>query len=196
MRRYDIINHFIKCFHYTQYLEIGVEDGCNIRFIQCENITGVDPTSQYATHKQTSDEFFRALPPQTTFDIIFIDGLHVEEQVTRDIDHSLEHLSPNGTIVVHDCNPPTAWHQRSYEEAQKNGCREWNGTVWRSIVHFRTIRSDLEIYVIDTDWGCGVIRRGCQLTLTINRNEITYDNFDKYRAIWLNLITPALFLEQ
>ncbi len=71
----------------------------------------------------------------------FIDGLHTEEQVDKDVENSLKHLSPNGTIMLHDCNPPTEWHQRSYEDFCSNPC-EWNGTCWRSVVKLKQ-RSDI-----------------------------------------------------
>jgi predicted O-methyltransferase YrrM len=37
------------------------------------------------------------------FDIVFVDGLHIEEQSTKDIHNALKVLNENGTIVVHDC---------------------------------------------------------------------------------------------
>lgn len=198
MWRFDIINHFIKKFNYKNYLEIGVEDGDNIKLIKCEKITGVDPVSSRASHKQTSDDFFADLakienPPK--YDIIFIDGLHLEDQVDRDIMNSLKYLEQNGTIVVHDCNPPSEWHQRSYDDAKTNGFRLWNGTVWKSIVKLRSTRPDLSMMVVDTDWGCGIIRNGTQRPLMIDPSEMTYDNLDENRKEWLNLVTPKEFLE-
>ena len=40
--------------------------------------------------------------------MIFIDGDHSFEQSRRDVEHALAHLAPEGVILVHDCNPPTA----------------------------------------------------------------------------------------
>jgi predicted O-methyltransferase YrrM len=121
--RFDIINFLIKKIGAKRYLEIGVEDGDSINAIQCEKKHGVDPASKNATHRIESDEFFAMLAPSVKYDVVFVDGLHVADQAERDIVNSLEHLNDGGYIVVHDCNPPTAWHQRSVEEAKKNGYR-------------------------------------------------------------------------
>lgn len=204
MLRYDIINYLIHKNGYQRYLEIGVEDGHSIQQIKCNLIHGVDPASKNATFQIPSDEFFKMLDtfsPDTTYDIIFIDGLHVDEQVTRDINNSVRHLTPGGTIVVHDCNPPTEWHQRSYEEAQKNGCRQWNGTVWKSIIKARATRPDLEIRVVNTDWGCGIIKHLSPKLAWENKiltnvpEQLTYDYLAHHRTLALNLISIQQFKE-
>lgn len=194
--RFDIINYLIEQNDYKSYLEIGVEGGDNVKRIKCSDITGVDPYSPNATHKIPSDDFFAnndKLENPKKWDIIFIDGDHREEQTTRDVLNSLKFLNKRGTIVMHDCNPPTIWHQRPYEEALKNGVRLWNGQVWKSYVKLRNNRADLKMYVVNTDWGCGIIQNGIQETLMIDYNDITYENFDKNRIEWLNLISPEEF---
>jgi hypothetical protein len=197
MLRYDIINYLIDKYNYKRYLEIGVEDGDAISKVQCELKHGVDPASKHATYHTTSDDFFLNLASDVKYDIVFIDGLHVEEQVDRDIANSLQHLSPGGIIVVHDCNAPTEWHQRSYEEAQQNGCRLWNGTVWRSMVKVRGSRSDLEVRTVNTDWGCGLIRvsQNPPEALLELPYDMNYQWFEEHRAEALNLIEPRQFYE-
>lgn len=194
MWRFDILNHLIKKFGYRRYLEIGVEDGDCFRRINCQHKDGVDPGSEHATHVLPSDIFFAQLDPNTKYDLIFIDGLHIDEQVRKDIANSLKCLAPNGTIVMHDCNPPTEWHQRSYHEANKNGFRQWNGTVWKAYIHFRTCSPDLSMCVVDTDWGCGIIRKGHQKVLDITDDQITYTGLDANRHSWLNLISTEQFI--
>lgn len=199
MLRYDIINFLIKEYGYKRYLEIGVEDGHSIYQVNCETVHGVDPASTHATFKLESDEFFNMIKPEIKYDIIFVDGLHVEEQVDRDIQNALNHLLPDGVIVVHDCNPPSEWHQRSYEEALKNGCRQWNGTVWRSIVKLRANRQDLQIRVVNTDWGCGLIRPILNIDDYVQpisiQEPLTYKFLSENRQEALNLITPQQFLD-
>lgn len=204
MLRFDIINYLIQKNNYQSYLEIGVEDGHSLHQVKCKLIHSVDPASKHASFEVTSDEFFKMLKtfaPDFKYDIIFIDGLHVEDQVDRDIENAVRHLSDNGTIVVHDCNPPTEWHQRSYEEAKKNGCRQWNGTVWKSIVKARASRPDLDIKVVNTDWGCGIIRKLTPQEAW-NREplmavpvDLKYEYLEKNRIKALNLITNKQFLE-
>lgn len=202
--RYEIINYLIQKNHYEHYLEIGVEDGECLRLIECKYKDGVDPASEHANFKMYSNDFFNNLPNDIKYDIVFIDGLHVEEQVDKDIENALNHLSENGSIVLHDCNPPTKWHQRSYEEAQLNGCRQWNGTVWRSIVKLVATRPDLVINVVNDDWGCGIVQRKKPSDMMaayyeVPKEVITLpDNFDyefleQNREKLLNLISPDLF---
>jgi hypothetical protein len=196
LNRYDIINLLIRKNNYKSYLEIGVEGGINFDAIQCPVKHGVDPFSDKATFKIPSDEFFGMIHDFVEYDLIFVDGLHVADQAFRDISSALAHLSENGTVVVHDCNPPTEWHQRSYEEFIKEPAA-WNGDVWKAIVKVRGIYSYTEVKVVDTDWGCGILRATDekQKTLDVKEEDMTYSNFEANRKEWLNLITPEEFLE-
>lgn len=196
MYRFDIINALIRRYDYQRYLEIGVEGGEAFSSVQCAVKHGVDPYSVNATFRIPSDEFFAMIHEELEYDIIFVDGLHVEDQAQRDIENSLLHLSEGGVIVVHDCNPPTEWHQRSYEEAQLNGCRQWNGTTWRGFVNLRACRPDLEMTVIDADWGCGIVRQGGDGQDVIDLPEnYTYADFEAHRNEWLNIISVEEFIQ-
>jgi len=91
---------------------------------------------------------------QEQFDIIFIDGFHTEEQVLQDINNACRVLEKDGIIVVHDCMPPDAWHQRESSEYKPG--ENWNGTVWKAVLRvFNT--SVYKCTLLDTDWGCGII---------------------------------------
>ena len=107
MTRTEIINSLIHEYNYKSYLEIGVntpsQPGYNWIGVKIPVKHGVDPNVE-TTFKMTSDEFFKNHIAQK-YDIIFIDGLHLFEQVYKDIINSLLYLNDNGTIVVHDCNP-------------------------------------------------------------------------------------------
>jgi len=48
------------------------------------------------------------------------------------------------------------------------------------------------MFVVNTDHGCGIIQKGCQDTINID-GVMTYQNFDKNRKEWLNLITVEEF---
>ena len=68
------------------YLEIGVRDRRhNFDKIKADVKHGVDPAPRRpVTHHMTSDEFFeRGLA--STYDVVFIDGLHLDYQVERDV---------------------------------------------------------------------------------------------------------------
>ena len=193
--RNDLINQLIENHAYQRYLEIGVDTGRVFRSIRCAVKHGVDPVSPHATFRVTSDEFFDMLKDEVTYNLIFVDGLHVDQQAQRDIENALQHLSDDGIIVVHDCNPPTEWHQRPYEEARRTGCYAWNGTVWRAFVRMRATRNDLEMCVVDTDWGCGLVRPGSQQTIELT-DGVSYDEFNQNRAAWLGLIGVEQFMDR
>jgi hypothetical protein len=122
-------------------------------------------------------------------DLIFIDGLHHADQVMRDIIHSLQVLTENGTIVVHDCNP---MNKEIQMVPRITG--GWTGDVWKAWVKLRATRDDLKMYVIDADSGCGVIRRGRQELVTLPES-LTYEFLSDNRARILNLIDVNSFLD-
>ena len=206
MNRYDIINDLIIKYNYKTYLEIGVRnpDEC-FNLINCETKHSVDPGYEVAlphfnmenlvTYQYTSDTFFKLLENKgldltTTYkwDIIFIDGLHISNQVERDIMNSLNHLSENGVITLHDCNPPELWFAR--EDFMFDGeAHAWNGTVWKSIYKLRATRPDLFVCTVDTDFGIGIIKRGQQECCGFDNSYYEYRMFEQNRKEHLNLVS-------
>jgi hypothetical protein len=95
INRTSIINHLIKKYNVKNYLEIGIRDGANFNQIKLKNKYGVDPEPSSdckgeSIFLMTSDEYFDYIKEsKIKFDLIFIDGLHLEEQVTKDIQNSL-----------------------------------------------------------------------------------------------------------
>jgi hypothetical protein len=79
----------------------------------------------------------------------------------------------------------------------RNFSGTWNGDVWKTIVHLRSLRPDLDVFVLDTDHGLGIItKRKPQSTLPFTKDQIkklTYEDFDKNRKEWLNLQPPDYF---
>jgi hypothetical protein len=195
MTRTEIINGLIKKNNYTSYLEIGVntpaQPGYNWIGVDVLLKHGVDPNVD-TTYKMTSDYFFEKHVSQK-YDIIFIDGLHLHEQVYRDIINSLNYLNDNGVIVVHDCNPITEITQR-----RERVTDAWHGDVWKAIVQLKTENSNIEICTVDTDEGCGIIKKGTQELLNIEKGENIYDyNYlEKNRIKVLNLISVSDFIKK
>lgn len=189
MTRTDIINKFIISRNYLRYLEIGVRNpDSNFNKVRCAFKVGVDPNVD-TTYRMTSDEYFK----QSTdiFDIIFIDGLHLEEQVDKDIANSLSCLSSNGVIILHDCNPIAYEHQIEEYDFKST----WNGTVWKSFAKLRMNADNLSMYCIDTDHGCGVIEYGVQQIFD-KQIPLTYQSLDMNRKDMLNLINVDEFLKK
>jgi predicted O-methyltransferase YrrM len=187
MKRFDIINHLIKKHNYKTYLEIGTQFGDCFSQIDIDFKECVDPEKRYdeLTHEMTSDNYFEQ--NTKTFDIVFVDGLHVEEQCTKDILNALKCLNQGGTIVVHDCLP----HCEEFIQV----C--WNGTVFRSIIDLRYNNPELDIKVVDTDCGCGVIRRGSQAVYNAVPLDLakTYYYYEKNKTSLMNVISPEEFLK-
>lgn len=190
MRRYDIINTLIKKNNYKRYLEIGIQQGICFSHVNCEYKVGVDPArDSSATFKITSDEFFKNLNKNEKFDIIFIDGLHISEQVDKDIENSLNVLNNNGTILLHDCNPIIEDHAKEYPIQDT-----WMGTVYLSIIKLRLYRDDLSITTIDTDAGVGILTKNKSNKLNYKYEEaMNWNFFDKNRNEILNLISVEDF---
>ena len=128
------------------------------------------------------------LSPETEFDLIFLDGLHEESQVLRDIHNSLTHLAPGGWIVVPDCNPPAEVYQRRDIRIPR-----WCGTSWKAWARLRCTRPDLEMLVIDTDRGIGLIRRGSQSTFSGQIDRFDWQFLDDNRIRLLNLVPADSF---
>jgi hypothetical protein len=196
--RYHLINHLIEINGFKKYLEIGVFNGENIKNICIEHKDGVDPgaeggVSEFVNYQMTSDDFFSTLNPYFKYDIIFIDGLHHSDQVDKDIQNSLRHLNDGGFILLHDCNPPEEFLQIV---PRQSGL--WNGDVWKSIAKLRCTEPNLEISVVDTDWGIGVITKGIQQTYnkTPLNQCLEWNYFNDNREELLNIISVDDFYKK
>ncbi|QOW10878.1 class I SAM-dependent methyltransferase [Kaistella flava (ex Peng et al. 2021)] len=205
--RSDIINFILQNFkRETCYLEIGVRHtNENFDLIRSKIKYSVDPGYESETNdvdfKMTSDEFFAGLREgtflneQLKFDVIFIDGSHLADQVQKDINNSLEYLADDGYIVMHDCNPPTEFHasENYYYRISPSG-GYWNGTTWKAFYNARK-RTDIFSCCIDTDWGIGVISRKVDLGKPTNvKNDFfEYYILNRNREESLNLITFEKF---
>lgn len=191
--RTDIINLLLGGASGRSYLEIGVRDRRhNFDKIKADVKHGVDPAPRRpVTHHLTSDEFFEK-GHASTYDVVFIDGLHLDYQVERDVENSLKVLKPGGSIVLHDCNPMTADAQTEDYDGKKH----WNGTVWKAWAKFRATRADLSMRVVDIDEGCGVIQRGQQQTIELPSLEfaqLSYSYLASNRSRVLNLVSVEQF---
>ncbi len=206
--RFDVINYLLKRFdeNKSKYLEIGVRNPSdNFNKINCKNKYSVDPGLEYEINpvdfKLSSDDFFsqlrqnKILDATIKFDVVFIDGLHLADQVYRDIINSLEFLSEEGFIVVHDCNPPTEYHARENHSFNLSpALNNWNGSVWKAF--YKCILSaELSCCCIDSDWGIGVISKKKYFNhLNENFNPFfEFTIFEQNREKSLNLITFEIF---
>lgn len=192
--RTALINHLARTYGLKSYLEIGVRrQSSNYSRIALADRVGVDPDpAAKADFVMPSDDYFEK-HCNRTFDLVFVDGLHTGDQVFRDIENSLKHLSPNGFVLSHDMNPPTAFHARETYEVDGK-FPSWNGTSWQGFARLRKTRSDLEMMVVETDWGVGVTCRGKQAPIACAIE--TYDDLAANRKQILNLVSVGQFLQR
>jgi hypothetical protein len=167
MRRYDLLNWLVQQHGYTRYLEIGIDNPSQcFHRVLVANKTGVDPrvgqTVPPVHYRMTSDAFFKI--NKERFDLVFIDGLHVHQQVVRDVTNALAVLNEGGTIVMHDCMPYSAVVAGPEPVPGKS----WYGTVWAGWVELRRTRPDLYMRVVPEDCGLGMVRRGSQEPLALD----------------------------
>jgi len=202
MNRIDIINQIQKKYNFSKYLEIGVRHTKDcFDHIKCQTKHSVDPgfenPNNLATYPFTSDDFFTRLefnqldlPSNYKWDIIFIDGLHLSYQVEKDILNSLNHLSENGIIALHDCNP--FLYEDNYTRLVEDYWNQaWNGTVWKAIYKLKTSRSDLNICTINVDEGVSLIKRGSQNLIPFTNPYFEYRIFQKEVNKALNTINSS-----
>lgn len=154
--RLELINLSINYTQAKKYLEIGCDKNKIFNKVNCDFKVGVDP-SRGGTHRMYSDEFFDQ--NNETFDVIFIDGLHYYDQVSRDFQNSLNFLNENGIIILHDMLP------RAPEEAvipiPQILPKTWVGDVWRLAFDLSN-REDIVFKLILIDNGCGIAWKGQQ----------------------------------
>jgi hypothetical protein len=157
----------------------------------------------------TSDVFFQrhaGFLRKHPIDVAFIDGSHSYTQSLADVANCLKYLAPGGTIVMHDCSPSSeamAWPAGSYREVSRirppgfDG--PWCGDVWKTIVHLRRFSEDLDVLVIDADYGLGILRpRGLGARVSVVQAvpevaAMTYAQLDRERVTLLNLLAPDTF---
>ena len=190
-RRYDIINKIIIKRNYTSYLEIGCFKDENFNQINIKKKIGVDPTSG-GNLRMTSDQFFK--DNKEKFDLIFIDGLHIYEQVIKDIFNSIKVLKENGIILVHDCLPRKLWYQTPTRMSDT-----WNGDVWKAIVECRTLEN-IDTYTCLADEGIGVIKvqkNNNPLNLNLsNFKNLKYKEYYTNRESLMNIISVEKLINQ
>jgi len=198
--RTDLLNHLAEKYNLQRYLEIGVQvPELNFDKIKCPYKVGVDPSpdiwSDHGTiYEMTSDLFLEEVAyalgyNDNQFDLIFIDGLHTAEQVKKDFEGCLKYLSPNGFIVLHDCNPLKEEHTIVPRPTERG---HWNGDVYK----FAAAMPKYPFWTVDIDNGCMVVKpeKDYFRDGIAWENYITWQDFDTNRKELLNLISWDEFI--
>jgi len=210
MKRHELLNEIIKRNGYKKYLEIGIDNpALCFNLIEIEKKIGIDPYNdktgahqwnennvesfkesiQGEWHEMKSDDFFRA--KRNKFDIIFVDGLHKEKQVDKDVKNALSRLHDGGMVVLHDTmprNPDVSTNSPTTGTA-------WMGDCYRSFWKLRMKRDDLELATLDIDTGFSFIRVGNNEKYSAPnfKGHMSFVYFKLHRNKIMNLIPLGQF---
>jgi len=215
----DVIQKVIDYKKAKTYMEIDVDKGDCCFKIKAQKKIAIDPCFNFTLtttikkciknprnifntyYSMTSDEFFKKSKANQKVDIVFIDGLHEYRQVLRDVDNCFSLLNEEGVILLHDCVPATAKQAMPHEALEKHIVEygpwtgPWMGDVWKAIIYLRSVRKDVNVFVLNCDSGIGIVTRGsAKGLLSFSREEIselTYKDLDENRETYLNLKEPS-----
>lgn len=220
MRKYHIANLLARRFDYKSYLEIctpttGLTYSMIDRstFSRClrlmysvpDNFSDVQ-TVDFSTESKSPEYLMNTITSSgEKFDLVFVDPYHTYYASLRDIQFALSVINDNGTVVVHDCNPPNQ-HCTSPEFIPG----EWCGLTYTAFLDVVMSREDIYYCTVDTDYGCGIITRLYYMESSVPSYpgdslvkswfslpfSEKYNFFDKHRSHLLRLVTPQQFLKQ
>jgi hypothetical protein len=178
--RQAVVKRLLEVTGARSYLEIGCAEDLLFNQVHAERKVGVDP-AQGGTHRMTSDEFFAG--NHENFDVVFIDGLHLYDQVRRDVVNALDVVPPGGWIALHDMFPRD-WIE---EHTPQISTSRWTGDPWK--VAFELIGAKgVEFRLLAIDHGVGVIRvLDHDVTLPDRRCELAPQRFAWFRKHFAEL---------
>lgn len=209
MNRLSLINAIISATEYKTYLEIGCYKGKTFFRVTAKTKIAVDPFFYWSFYrdflfhlfqkprllvfKKTSDDFFTTkkavLEKRKPIDIALIDGLHTFKAALSDVLNTLNYLQKNGTIILHDCNPPNAGAAMPTvnfpTKEEQMACSDWTGAwcgdVWKTIIYLKkNHENSLNVKVVNTDSGLGIVSLKSGIdTIPIVINNESFARIDK-----------------
>lgn len=203
---FNLINQMLGLFD-IEHFEYCRQDGAGAARLMIQAGTHRDIAELPRGEKSeffymTSDTFFEKhaaeLFKEEPIDTAFVDGLHTYQQTYQDVLNILDHLAEGGVILMHDCNPPSAaaaHPAKSWQAAAEMGLPgwqgQWCGDVWKAIAHLRAVRHDLNVFVLDCDFGIGVVSKATpEAMLNLSPSQIqsmTYADLTRERQALINL---------
>lgn len=201
VRRDRVVQRLLELYERPRYLEVGVGTGATFHRVEAPTKVAVDPKFLFdhedgdqrdaaATYHQiTSDEYFGGvIGTDEKFDVIFLDGLHTFEQTLRDLINALDHLQPDGVIVIDDVRPPTYlasladrekyFEVRAWLEVTD---KRWMGDVYKLVYFIDTFFQQLTYRTIRNNHGQAVVwrqRREAVAQRTVGETDaVTFEDF-------------------
>jgi len=174
LKRDEVINYLLdeKFQKNGKYLEIGCDLNQTFSKIVNNNKIGIDPV-RGGNLKLSSKEFFENYNKEF-FDVVFIDGSHLIEDVYYDTVQAIKNLNLGGYVLLDDVLPNNnlnTFRKRltlhSFQDAYK-------------ILFFITSLSFVDLYLLPCDHGMALVK----LKGNLKTDELEFDfsdiNFDSY----------------
>lgn len=157
--KHDLLRALHELIKPKIYLEIGVQTGRSLAQARPGTISiGVDPHPQlsgvtienpYFIFSHTSDDFFMEFTEDsikkayTPYDMVFIDGMHLIENVMRDYSNAVRWSHHRTVIIVDDVLP---YRPEIASRTPLPG--DWTGDVWK-IFSILSAHADVNTMLVD-----------------------------------------------
>jgi hypothetical protein len=213
LTKYDIVNKLGIKYSLSSVLEISsISTGFahdkinNVIFINKdilyykpsefpENYSAINRIDVNIEPQSFEYQLKRIKEKQIQYDIVFVDPWHTYHQSLMDLEAALTLVSDKGFIVIHDCCPISAEEIGAYKQGP------WCGQTYEAFVEFSNAHKNLEIFCVDSDYGCGIVSMVPRFSL--QRPTFKYEKskihdwnyFNAYKTELLNLIEAEKFLE-
>lgn len=212
------LNQLVKKFGVTNYLEIGIATGETFKNVNVQNKIGCDPNPklnvsnrQYLENNRIfamkSDDFFD-LKANHEFELIFIDGLHTAEQVSKDFVNSIKFSNDKTIWLIDDVLPDCTTSEKISLSKYKRGRIVdflkrlllgktlpvkigWQGDVWKFIKALSFV-DDFEIATIFSSY------EKVQSVIWINKRffEVTEQEFNLKNSLILKHLLESVRAEK
>lgn len=196
--RSEVIQVFLDTFDAPYYLEIGVERGNTFHAVQAAFKVAVDPefkfeVAQFETdvanyHEVQSDTYFGSIAQSNDqFDVIYLDGLHTLEQTLRDLLNAVNHLKPDGVIIIDDVWPSSfVAALRELEEHKivrkqlNEDSHAWMGDVYKLLYFIDSFFQQFTMNIINDNYGQAIMwRQKRQDVIDRQLLDISLKTFDR-----------------
>jgi hypothetical protein len=212
LTKYDMINKIGQKFELSTYLEIS-SISTGFAFDHVDGMIFKNKDILYYSPDEIPDNFIEVLrkdidiepqsfehhfkriqEKQIKYDIVFVDSWHTYNQSLKDLETALYFVSKSGFIVIHDCCPEK---EELIGEYTKNA---WCGQTYEAFIDFSKTHDELEIFCVNSDYGCGVV--AMEPTFLLKRIPFNYEKnkikdwnyFEINKKELLNLIEADEFL--
>jgi hypothetical protein len=195
-----VLERFHEYLKPTTYLELGISKGVSLALAQKPTIAvGVDPnpniectfSAETKIFQMESDHFFLEHKLSNILgghplDFVFIDGLHIFEQILKDFINVEKNATSKTIVVLHDSLPIDP-----ITSASTRVSNFWTGDVWIIVPSLFKYRPDLKVFtILAPPSGLTVITRLDSASTVLQDNfqnivdefkQFSFDDFERVR---------------